>query len=111
MSCRFESYRGHMPLKNRDEYNAYMSRKILERYHTRRAMAMERLGGKCAHCGTTENLEFDHIDRDTKSFPISKMWSVAEPRFLAELAKCQILCTPCHKAKTKAHRDYRKSMR
>ena len=66
------------------------------------------LGKACARCGSFDNLEIDHINRDTKS-PILKklhtgsLWSWSESRRLAELEKCQILCTDCHKKKT--HED------
>jgi 5-methylcytosine-specific restriction endonuclease McrA len=72
-----------------------------ERYHRRRAEAIARLGGRCVRCDTDENLEFDHRDRNDKSFSISKLWSVSQVRFEAELAKCQLLCNPCHKIKTR----------
>lgn len=68
----------------------------------RRADFME--DKSCEHCGATENLELDHIDQTTK---IShSIWSWSEPRRLAEIAKCQILCNDCHKIKTKESRDF-----
>ena len=70
-------------------------------YINRRGEALEFLGGKCAICGSAENLEFDHIDPQQKSFSISGFlthaWSKLEP----ELQKCQLLCEVCHKAKSK----------
>ena len=72
----------------------------------RRQKAIDLLGGKCAKCRATENLEIDHIDPETKDpklkgklrqgFPWSWAWS----RILVELAKCQLLCRDCHAAKT-----------
>jgi len=79
---------------------------VLSRYHKRRTEAIILLGGKCTHCGTQENLNFDHIDRDTKAFKVSKMWSLKEEVFWEEVAKCQILCESCHKIKTKESKDY-----
>lgn len=73
----------------------------LARYHARRASAILLLGGKCAKCGTTNNLQFDHINAQDKSFDLGKFWSCAENKFLAELLKCQLLCLGCHKRKTK----------
>lgn len=65
----------------------------------RRNRLIEMLGGKCARCGTTENLEFDHIDPSAKVFGVcaglSKAWDV----LVEEAAKCQLLCKPCHVAK------------
>lgn len=87
--------------QSRDEYNAYMREYILARYHRRKAEWTERLGGACASCGSTaEDLQFDHVDPATKSFTIGRLWSMADATVEAELAKCQLLCKPCHQTKT-----------
>ncbi len=36
----------------------------------KRAYCIEYLGGKCVVCGTTHNLQFDHIKRETKKYTI-----------------------------------------
>lgn len=69
-------------------------------YDRRHAQAIEQLGGKCVQCGSTYDLEFDHIEPSTKKSVISKMWTASESRFQAELLKCQLLCTSCHLEKT-----------
>ena len=74
---------------------------VLARYHARMQAAIEEFGGKC-RCGSTERLQFDHVDPSTKSFTIGKMWSLSEVKFRSELKKCQLLCVPCHIAKTMA---------
>src|SRR4051794_33200913 len=66
----------------------------------RRTQAKALLGGKCALCASTEDLQFDHRDPTTKERNISAMWTCSEVRFLAELEKCQLLCLPCHQAKS-----------
>jgi 5-methylcytosine-specific restriction endonuclease McrA len=66
----------------------------------RRDYYLELMGGACVKCGSTERLEFDHIDRSTKSLKPSSLWSRTDDQILAELAKCQILCYSCHKKKT-----------
>jgi hypothetical protein len=81
--------------------NEYMRVYMLERYHARRAEAIARLGGKCAWCDTPEDLQIDHIDWCTKSFSVSALWSVSKERYEAEIAKCQVLCRPHHKVKTR----------
>lgn len=53
---------------------------------------------RCARCGSTDNLELDHVD--PKSKLSNAIWSWSEKRRLIEIAKCQILCTDCHKSKT-----------
>lgn len=64
--------------------------------------ARECLGGKCVKCGTTENLQFDHVDPATKLFRITKWRKVkaSVEEFWVEIAKCQLLCRPHHQEKT-----------
>lgn len=54
----------------------------------------------CALCAGRERLELDHIDPETKL--ASEIWSWSEPRRLAEIAKCRVLCRACH---NKHHAD------
>lgn len=89
--------------KTKEEYNAYMRKYMLDRYHRRISEAIIELGAACAHCGSEEisELEFDHIDPSTKSFTIgTKAGSVSEDKLQAELKKCQLLCKTCHDIKT-----------
>jgi hypothetical protein len=78
------------------DMNAYMK----ERWKQRRQKAIEYLGGRCIQCGTTENLEFDHIDPSTKVATIAKISAASEQRFWAEVDKCQLLCSTHHREKT-----------
>jgi 5-methylcytosine-specific restriction endonuclease McrA len=67
----------------------------------RRARIIKYLGGCCAKCGATEELDVDHIDARTKSFKLSGgSLSCYWEDLLPELAKCQLLCRPCHVEKT-----------
>jgi hypothetical protein len=70
---------------------------VLERYRSRRKTAIALLGGVCTVCGTDESLEIDHIDPATKSFDLG---SQKLERYMAELGKCQLLCTAHHREKT-----------
>jgi len=67
-------------------------------YSARRLQGIESLGGKCAQCGATEDLEFDHVDPALKWK--HRIWSYSWKRINEELAKCQLLCATCHEAKT-----------
>lgn len=69
-----------------------------------RARAIALLGGKCSECGSTERLEFDHIDAATKVQDVSAMIrdGASWERIVEELAKCQLLCKPHNLAKAKA---------
>lgn len=80
--------------------NEYMADYMNRRYHLRRLEAIALLGSKCARCGAVEDLEFDHIDPETKTAPISRLFSRGRERFLEELKLCQLLCNSCHKEKT-----------
>lgn len=83
-----------MPMKTKEaqrEYQKEWVRKRREAY----------FGDKsCVQCGSTDRLELDHIDRATKVS--HNVWSWSEARRNEELAKCQVLCYDCHKAKTKS---------
>jgi len=85
-----------MPYKN---YNQDMNSYMKERWRKRRAAAIIRLGSVCIVCGANENLEFDHIDPDTKLCSVARASSFSEVRFWNEVRKCQLLCTDCHKEK------------
>jgi hypothetical protein len=63
----------------------------------RRRRAWLEANGPCVKCGSWDDLEVDHIDPRAKVE--HRVWSWAEARRLAELAKCQVLCRPCHWAK------------
>jgi 5-methylcytosine-specific restriction endonuclease McrA len=78
----------------------YIAKYNLNRYNKRKAEAIEILGGECIVCGSTEDLQFDHIDPSDKSFTLGKLWSASQEKFLEELTKCQLLCFLCHMAKT-----------
>lgn len=66
----------------------------------RRKEGIAYLGGKCVdcECSDPDKLEFDHRDRFTKSFAISK--SPSESKFWAEIAKCVLRCKYHHRQKS-----------
>jgi len=70
-------------------------------YYKRRAKLIAVLGDRCVTCGSTHDLQFDHIDPAEKSFNISSNLTASNAEVLAELAKCQLLCMECHIEKTK----------
>lgn len=88
-------------MKTKEEYNEYMRKYMLERYHQRRAYGVEFLGGSCVVCGSKSNLEFDHIVSTDKSFSLAKkLHTISKKGFLKELEKCQLLCSSCHSDKS-----------
>ena len=95
-----------MSHRSREEYNAYMREYLKKRYHEKMASIRDKLGGKCAHCGSVEELEIDHEDRTTKVATIAKMWSYGE-KLDEELKKCRLLCKSCHGKKSLEERGLR----
>lgn len=92
-----------MPYKDKNKQLAYQR----EWMRQRRATYFE--GKVCTHCGSGGELELDHIDPFTKVS--HNIWSWKESRRLEELAKCQVLCKPCHKAKTQKDGSRHKQVR
>lgn len=72
----------------------------LARYHRIRSEAIAAKGGVCVDCGTTDSLEFDHVDASTKSFDVGKLLNVSKVAREAELSKCALRCKSCHILKT-----------
>ena len=52
----------------------------------------------CVKCGSTQNLELDHIDPSRKI--THKIWSWSKDKRQKELDKCQVLCSICHTKKS-----------
>ena len=78
----------------------------LNAYHSKRAGFVEDLGGLCAHCGGSDNLEFDHIEPELKSFNIgARLRGYPVEEIKEELKKCQLLCRSCHQKKSKKEGD------
>lgn len=75
-----------------------------ERREHLRTELRELLGGRCARCGSTKELHFDHIDPATKLFAIANGLSRPRAVLLAEVAKCQLLCRPHHDEKSDLER-------
>lgn len=58
---------------------------------------------ECDWCGSSDGLELHHRDPFKKES--HKIWSFSAVRRAAEIAKCIVLCGPCHK---RAHADVRR---
>ena len=87
--------------ETREEYNARSSEIMKQRHIEHRMWALKFLGSRCLHCGTTKDLEFDHIDPKKKSYHIGRMAGhYSKEKLEVELLKCQLLCKPCHQRKT-----------
>jgi len=83
------------------ELNREKTRQLYRNYRKEaKIKCVEYLGGKCVKCGTTHNLQFDHIKREGKKYTIAKKITYSFGYLKEELDKCQILCAPCHLEKT-----------
>jgi 5-methylcytosine-specific restriction endonuclease McrA len=78
---------------------AYIVAKNKERKRQRRAQLIEMLGAVCIRCGTTEDLEFDHVDPSTKRFVVCSNLARRWDELVEEALRCQLLCKPCHRTK------------
>ena len=77
---------------DRSDYDRHRYRTTVNRY-------IALLGNKCAQCKSTEGLEFDHVDPESKSFNIREKCLQGDRVILPELAKCQLLCSRCYDEK------------
>lgn len=63
----------------------------------------------CVECGEDDPivLEFDHINAETKTATVSKlMLGGSIDELISEIAKCQVLCSNCHKRKTARQQNW-----
>ena len=65
-----------------------------------RAEMVAVLGGCCVKCGARKDLHFDHIDPATKLDAVTRLLNT-RAKLLIEVAKCQLLCAPCHSEKNR----------
>lgn len=64
------------------------------------ARLRKQLGGECVECGSTDDLQFDHIDgSDWQANTVE--WSARISRYRREIAAglIQLLCGPCNRQK------------
>jgi 5-methylcytosine-specific restriction endonuclease McrA len=62
--------------------------------------------GPCVKCGSSDDLQVDHIDPDKKF--THRIWSYGLKKRVAELENCQVLCVECHKGKTFVDRGFQR---
>lgn len=87
---------------NAEHERTYTRARRLER---RNALdAIKRTQG-CADCGTTEgDLHFDHRPGTVKLFNVAHGVGHSWAKLLAEIAKCDVRCSPCHGKRHAAER-------
>lgn len=89
-----------MPYKDPEARREYLRKYQREWIAARRA---EFFAGKaCVDCGSTEQLELDHVNPAEKEH--HAIWSWREDRREAEIAKCVVRCRECHTERHAAER-------
>lgn len=107
-----------MPFKNAEESRAYGRKHYAEKkevYARRNKKSREKLkeilrdakAKPCSDCGTNYPhyvMDFDHV-RGEKLYNVSEVWRIASQRkLLAEIAKCDVVCSNCHRQRTWSRR-------
>ena len=62
----------------------------------------------CADCGVqypSVCMDFDHV-RGEKRYSVSRMNSMSVENLQAEIAKCDVVCSNCHRLRTEARRAH-----
>lgn len=90
-----------MAYLDRKSQNEYQKAWLKQRYKERREIAYEILGDKCWNCGSTEQLEFDHINWRDKKIKFQRACTLKMDKFLEFLDLCQLLCKTCHLEKSR----------
>jgi hypothetical protein len=87
----------------------YMREYMANRYHQKRKEVIDRLGGRCIRCGSTEGpFHLDHKNASKKTMRASDLHSVNDKRFESELKNLQVLCEDCYHIKSFENWDYSK---
>lgn len=74
-----------------------------EKRENRRKLIYEALGNKCVECGSTSNLEIDHINPSLKENRISPLAQALSKTLTDD--NLQLLCHSCHTKKSKYQRN------
>lgn len=69
----------------------------------RRRMVIDAKNRPCADCGIQYHrsvMEFDHLPEFTKNFGLSWWSAHSRKEIRAELDKCEVVCSNCHRIRT-----------
>jgi hypothetical protein len=109
-SCKQEYDREYWS-KNKNEKGQIKNENAKNNRLIKRQYIIDKLKeSKCMDCGNSDwrVLEFDHRDRETKSFNISDSTSHSIEKIQIEMSKCDIVCANCHTIRTITQRGYYK---
>lgn len=79
-----------------DRRRAVVRKAVYKLRDSRRALAILYLGGVCARCGGTDQLEFHHKAGHKKVANVSRLWTRRAELVWKEIDKCELLCHECH---------------
>ncbi len=89
---------------NKAHHLQILSARRKRRIARNKALVLDRKNVPCADCGRRlppEAMDFDHLG--DKEALISKLvYSSGTERLLAEIAKCEVVCSNCHRVRTTA---------
>lgn len=109
-SCKdcMKLYRKEHYNRNKDYYiekAKLLNEKVRER--NQKIIIDYLLKNPCVGCGQDNILvlDFDHIDRSSKTNEVSKMITMSVKTLTNEIKKCQVLCANCHRIKTAKESD------
>jgi hypothetical protein len=91
--------------RNRERVRSQQRARLNTIRYERKVMLIEMLGGQCDDCGESfpgrpEVFEFDHLEPAHKSHGIARMLAWSVDRLLAEVEKCDLVCSNCHHTRT-----------
>ena len=116
-SARHDHYRGECKecFKNKirctrkPDKRTTRKRSTKARYVKRYALIHTLKSVPCADCHNTFPvycMEFDHVpERGAKLCNVPMLWHCSEQTFLAEVAKCDVVCSNCHRIRTRTRHD------
>lgn len=101
---KYLEYQRQYRLKNREKLN----KKTKDKRSSRLIEAIESLGGKCSMCLQGFDpvcYDFHHLDPKEKDVTIGENMLISKTRFFAEVKKCVLLCSNCHRLTHKELRN------
>lgn len=112
MASRHEVHRAEI-LANNKNNRVINGDTIRQKENERRRANVKRIAafkaGPCTDCGNTFPsicMEFDHIDGQ-KTKCIAQMLNSSETVLLAELSHCELVCSCCHRSRTRSRQHQR----
>lgn len=111
-TARYQKTEKHKDRRRASRTRTYDRAVAVERERRRRNVELIRSlkSAPCADCGNTFDpvcMDFDHRPGETKIAALSKIASLSREAILAEIAKCDVVCSNCHRLRTFRQRNHR----